>query len=140
MIARLMPSDDSAPHPLGYYRGVLRIPHSSLKPRNLCPGLFSALCASAGTEPRRPLDRRYAAPHSHYGAVRSGHCPGSKRRPRPPLVAAGPDDISCLCSFLDVPPDKAIRGARDSSPSGLVSEAKSEAEIFLLDQDSNGQA
>src|SRR5262249_59992953 len=81
---------------------------------------------------RRWTDR---SPDGQHLASRS-----SKRRPRPPLVAAGPDDISCLCSFLDVPPDKAIRGARDGSPSGLVSEAKSEAEIFLLDQDSNGQA
>src|SRR5262249_62031457 len=39
--------------------------------------------------------------------------PGSKRRPRP---GGGADDISCLCSFLDVPCDKAIRGARDGSP------------------------
>ena len=56
---------------------------------------------------------------------------GVKEKAPPSPSGGGADDISCLCSFLDVPPDKAIRGARDGSPSGLVSEAKSEAEIFL---------
>jgi hypothetical protein len=70
--------------------------------------------------------------------------PGVKEKAPPSPGDGGAENdhccCSCLCSSLDIPPDKVIRGARDGSPSGLVSEAKSEAEIFLLDQDSNGQA
>ena len=93
-------------------------------------------CFDSGSRALCPAPDPVAAIHQ----AGRGACmmsPGSKRRPRP---GGGADDISCLCSFLDVPPDKAIRGARDGSPLGLVSEAKSEAEIFLLDRDSNGQA
>src|SRR5262249_32572902 len=70
--------------------------------------------------------------------------PGSKRRPRPPLVTAGPRmtiaaAVACV-RFSTSLPTKQF-GAREMVPlRGLVSEAKSEAEIFLLDQDSNGQA
>src|SRR5262245_7283900 len=41
MIARLTLSDDSAFHALGYYRGVLGVPPSSLKPRPR-PGFLSS--------------------------------------------------------------------------------------------------
>jgi len=46
---------------------------------------------------------------------------GVKEKAPPSPGGGGADDICCLCSFLDVPPDKATRGARDGSPSGLTS-------------------
>ena len=45
---------------------------------------------------------------------------GVKEKAPPSPGGGGADDICCLCSFLDVPPDKATRGARDGSPSGLT--------------------